>query len=36
MEQCEVETQEQVLQLFSASVVIISIQGSEQNTRFKH
>ena len=29
----EVKTQEQVLRLFSASVVIISIQRNEQNTR---
>ena len=32
----EVKTQEQVLNLFSAYVVIISIQRNEQNTRFKH
>ena len=32
----EVKTQEQVLKLFSACVVIISIQRNEQNTRFKH
>ena len=32
----EVKTQEQVLKLFSACVVIISIQRKEQNTRFKH
>ena len=32
----KVKTQEQVLKLFSACVVIISIQRSEQNTRFKH
>ena len=32
----EVETQEQVLKLFSACVVIISIQRNEQNTRIKH
>ena len=31
----EVKTQEQVLQLFSACVVIISSQRNEQNTRFK-
>ena len=32
----EVKTQKQVLMLFSACVVIISIQRNEQNTRFKH
>ena len=32
----EVKTEEQVLKLFSACVVIISIQRNEQNTRFKH
>ena len=32
----EVKTQEQVLKLFSACVVIISIQRNEQNRRFKH
>ena len=32
----EVKIQEQVLKLFSACVVIISIQRNEQNTRFKH
>ena len=32
----EVKTQEQVLKLFSACVVIISIQRNEQNTGFKH
>ena len=32
----EVKTQEQVLKLFSACVVIISIQRNGQNTRFKH
>ena len=32
----EIKTQEQVLKLFSACVVIISIQRNEQNTRFKH
>ena len=32
----EVKTQEQVVKLFSACVVIISIQRNEQNTRFKH
>ena len=32
----EVKTQEQVLKLYSACVVIISIQRNEQNTRFKH
>ena len=31
----EVKTHEQVLKLFSACVVIISIQINEQNTRFK-
>ena len=30
----EVKTQEQVLKLFSACVVIISIESNEQNTRF--
>ena len=30
------KTQEQVLKLFSACVVIISIQRNERNTRFKH
>ena len=30
------KTQEQVLKLFSAYVVIISIKRNEQNTRFKH
>ena len=32
----EVKTQEQVLKLFSACVVIISVQTNGQNTRFKH
>ena len=32
----EVKTQEQVLKLFSACVVIISIQRNEQTTRFNH
>ena len=32
----EVKIQEQVLKLFSACVVIISIQRNEQNTKFKH
>ena len=32
----QVKTQEQVLKLFSACVVIISIQRNEQNIRFKH
>ena len=32
----EVKTQEQVFKLFSACVVIISIQRNGQNTRFKH
>ena len=32
----EVKTQEQVLKLFSACVVIISVQRNEQNTRFKY
>ena len=32
----EVKTQKRVLKLFSAFVVIISIQRNEQNTRFKH
>ena len=32
----EAETQEQVLKLFSACIVIISIQRNKQNTRFKH
>ena len=32
----EVKSQEQVLKLFSACVVIISVQRNEQNTRFKH
>ena len=32
----EVKTREQALKLFSACVVIISIQRNEQNTRFKH
>ena len=32
----EVKTQKQVLKLFSACVVIISIQRNEQNTGFKH
>ena len=32
----EFKTQEQVLKLFSACVVIISIQRNEQYTRFKH
>ena len=31
----EVKTQEQILKLFSACVVIISIQRNEQNTIFK-
>ena len=32
----EVKTQEQVLELFSACVVIIPIQRNEQNARFKN
>ena len=32
----EVKTQEQVLKLFSACVVIISIERNEQDARFKH
>ena len=32
----EVKTQEQALKLYSACVVIISIQRNEQNTTFKH
>ena len=30
------KTQEQVLKLFSACVVITSIQRNEHNTKFKH
>ena len=32
----EVKTQEQVLKLISACVVIISMQRNEENTIFKH
>ena len=32
----EVKTQDQVLKLSSACVVIISIQRNEHNTRFRH
>ena len=31
----EVENQEQVLKLFSALVIIISVQRNEQNRKFK-